>query len=106
MFLGVSASSTWLEGRELGLNDWQKTLQCSYVEQTEKVVPLFTADIALCEDEGKLVLGVNIDSVKQPIKPDSVGSGYVSHCRTSAFNNHFDYSFVVLQKFKAKRRNE
>ena len=26
-----------------------------------------------------------------------MGSGDVSHCRTSAFDNHFDYSFIVLK---------
>ena len=31
------------------------------------------------------------------IKGISVGSGDMSHCRTSAFNNHLDYSFIVLK---------
>ena len=30
-----------------------------------------------------LDLGVQIDSIKQPIKSNSVGSGNMSHCRTS-----------------------
>ena len=44
-----------------------------------------------------LDLGVQINSIEQPIKSNSVGSGEVSHCRTSAFHNHFDYSFIVLK---------
>ena len=60
----------------------------------------------LCQDVGKLVLGVNIfdldfgvqvDSVKQPMKLDTVGTGHMSHCRTSAFENHLDYCFVVFK---------
>ena len=44
-----------------------------------------------------LDFGVQINSIEQPIKSNSVGSGNVSHCRTSAFHNHFDYSFIVLK---------
>ena len=44
-----------------------------------------------------LDLGVQINSIEQPIKSNSVGSGDVSHCRTSAFNNYLDYSFIVLK---------
>ena len=55
------------------------------------------------------VLGVNvfdldfwvqIDSVKQPIKRDSVGSGHVSRCRTSAINDHLDHRFIVFRNVK------
>ena len=44
-----------------------------------------------------LDFGVQINSIEQPIKSNSVGSGDVSHCWTSAFNNHFDYSFIVFK---------
>ena len=27
-----------------------------------------------------------------------MSSGDVTHCRTSAFHNHFDYSFIVLKQ--------
>ena len=40
--------------------------------------------------------GVQINSIEQPIKSNSLGSGDMSHCRTSAFNNHLDHCFVVL----------
>ena len=75
------------------------------VEETEKVVPLFTGEIALCEDVGKFVLGVNIcdlnlsiqvDSVKWPIKRNSVGTGHVCHCRTPAFDYHLNSGLTVL----------
>ena len=45
---------------------------------------------------------IQIDSIKQQSKSNSVGSGDVSHCRTSAFHNHFDYSFIVLQHKQKK----
>ena len=41
---------------------------------------------------------VQIDSVKQPIQRDFAGSGHVSHRRTSAFNDHFDYSIIAFRK--------
>ena len=44
-----------------------------------------------------LDFGVQINSIEEPIKSNSVGSGDVSHCRTSALNKHLDYSFIVLK---------
>ena len=50
-----------------------------------------TCEISLCQYVCELVFGVNvfdldlgvqIDSIKQPIKSISVGSGNTSHCRT------------------------
>ena len=41
--------------------------------------------------------GVQINSIEQPIKSNSVSSGNVSHGKTSAFHNHFHYSFIVLK---------
>ena len=44
-----------------------------------------------------LDLGVQINSGRQqPIKSNSVGPGNMSHRWTSAFHNHFYYSFIVL----------
>ena len=42
-----------------------------------------------------------IDSVRQPVKSNSVGSGYVSQRRTSAFDDdHFNHCFVVLKNIE------
>ena len=46
-----------------------------------------------------LDFGVQINSIEPPIKSNSVGSGNMSHCRTSAFHNHLDYSFIVLKTY-------
>ena len=48
--------------------------------------------------------GVQINSVKQPIMSNSVGSGHMSHCWTSAFDDHFNHGFVILkfEKHSAK----
>ena len=43
---------------------------------------------------------VQIDSVKQPIKRNFVGSGHVSHRRTSAFTDRLDHCFVVFKNVK------
>ena len=67
-------------------------------KQMEKIVPLITCEIALRQCVCELVFGVDInlnlwiqiDSVKQPIKSSSVGSGCMSHCWTPAFDDHFD----------------
>ena len=41
---------------------------------------------------------VQIDSFKQPIKSNSVGSGNVSHCRaSSSFNDDLDHCCVVYK---------
>ena len=58
------------------------------------MTPFVTCEISLCQYVCELVLGVNvfdldlgiqIDSIEQPIKSNSVGSGNMSHCRTSCF---------------------
>ena len=54
------------------------------VEQTQKMIPFITCEISLCQCVCELVLGVSvfdldfgveIDSLKQPIKSNSVGFG-------------------------------
>ena len=55
----------------------------------KKMIPFITCEISLCQYVCELVLGVNvfdldlgvqIDSIKQPITSNSVGSGNMSHC--------------------------
>ena len=69
-------------------------LLMEHVEQTQKMVPLITSEIDFGQYVCELVfglnvidldLGVQIDSIKQPIKSNSVGAGNMSHCRTSPF---------------------
>ena len=76
------------------------------VEQTQKMVPLITCEVSLGQYVCELVFGVNvfdldlgvqIDSNKQPIKSNSVGSGNMSHCRTSSLHDHLDHCFVVFK---------
>ena len=72
----------------------------------QKIVPFVTCEITLGQYVCELVFGVNvfdldfgvqINSIEQPIKSNSVGSGNVSHCRTSSFNDHFDHCFIVFE---------
>ena len=79
----------------------------SDLEHMVKILPLITCEISLCQYVCKLVFGVDIldlnlwiqiDSVKEPVKSGSVGSGYVSHCWTSAFDDHLNHCFAVLKK--------
>ena len=59
----------------------------------KKMIPFITCEIHLRQYVCELVfgvgvfdlhLGVQIDSIKQPIKSNSVGSGNISHCRASS----------------------
>ena len=81
------------------------------VKQIQQMIPLITCEIPFGENVCELVFGVDapdldfgvqIDSIKQPIKSNSVSSGDVSHCRTSAFHIHFIYSFIVLKTHTIK----
>ena len=76
------------------------------VEHTQKMIPFITCEFSLCQDVCELVFGVNvfdldlwvqIDSIKQPIKSNSVVSGNVSHCRASSLYDHLDHCFVVFK---------
>ena len=76
------------------------------VEQTQKMIPFVTCEMSLCQYVCELVLGVNvfdldfgvqIDSIEQPIKSNSVGSGNMSHCRASSLYDHLDHCFVVFK---------
>ena len=76
------------------------------IKQIQQMIPFIACEIpfgqSVCElvfgvDVFDLDFGIQIDSIEQPIKSNSVGSGDVSHCWTSAFDNQFDYKFIVLK---------
>ena len=83
------------------------------VDQTQKMIPFITCEISLCQYVCELVLGVNvfdldlgvqIDSVKQLIKSNSVGSGNMSHCGASSLHDPLDHCFVDIQQSFLTRR--
>ena len=83
------------------------------IEQGQQMIPFITREIPFCQDVCELVLGVDvfnldfgvqIGSIEQPIKSNSVGPGNMSHRWTSAFHNHFDYSFIVLNTYNKEPR--
>ena len=49
-----------------------------------------------------LDFGVQVDSVEQPIKSNSVRSGNMSHCRASSLHNNLDHCFVVFKHIQQK----
>ena len=70
------------------------------------MIPFVTCEISLGQHVCELVFGVNVfdldlgfqvNPVEHPIKSNSVGSGNMSHCRTSAFYDHLDHCFVVFK---------
>ena len=77
------------------------------------MVPLITFEIALCEYVCEFVSGINVfefdfgvqvDSVKKPIKRNFVGCGNMSHCRASAFDDHLDQRFIIFKNEKHSTR--
>ena len=70
------------------------------------MIPFTTCEVSLAQYVCELVFGVNvfdldfrvqIDSIEQPVKSNSVGSGNMSHCGASSLYNHLDHCFVVLK---------
>ena len=79
------------------------------LNKQKKMIPFVTCEVSLCQHVCELVLGVNvfdldfgvqIDSIKQPIKSNSVGSGNMSHCKASSLYDHLDHCFVVFKEIQ------
>ena len=79
------------------------------VKQMKKIVTLITCESSSCHYVCQLVFGVNVsdlnlgiqvNSVESLIKSNSVGSGHVSHCWTSAFDNHLNHCFIIFKNVK------
>ena len=77
------------------------------IKQTREVVAFITCEMSLCQNVCEWILRVKIpdpnlwiqiNSVKQPIKSNSVGSGNMSRIGTSAFHDHLDYRLIDLKK--------
>ena len=52
------------------------------------------------------ILGVQIDSIEQPIKRNSVGPGDMSHCKASSLYVHLDHCFVVFKRIQQSFQRE
>ena len=57
----------------------------------------YVSELVFGVDVLDLNFGAQIKSVKQPIKSNSVGSGNMSLCWTSAFDDHCNHGFVILK---------
>ena len=77
-------------------------------------IVLIVCEIYFCKDVCKLCLvstyliwifGVQINAVKQPIKSNSVGFGYTSHCWTPAFDYHLNDGFVILKDVQHRTKS-
>ena len=76
------------------------------IKQSQQMIPFITCETAFGQYVSELVpgfnifdlnLGIKINSIKQPVKSNSVGPGNMSHRRTSAFYYHLDNGFIVLK---------
>ena len=81
------------------------------VERTQKMIPFITCEISLGQYVCESVLGVNvfdldlgvqIESVKQPIKSNCVGYGNMSHGKVSSLYGHLDHCFVGFKDLHAR----
>ena len=70
------------------------------------MIPFITREISFGQNVSDLVFGVDvfdldsgvkINSIERSIKSNSVGSGNMSHCRASSFNDHLDHCFIVFE---------
>ena len=75
------------------------------VEQLEVMFLFIASECPFGHHVVKLVFGVDvfdldfwvqIDSIEQPIKCNSVSPGNVSHRRTPSFNDHLDHCFKKM----------
>ena len=76
-------------------------------EQTKKMTPPITCEVSFGQRVCELFFGVNkfdldcgvlqFNPIKQPIQRNSLGSGHVSHRRTSALYDHFGHSLTVFK---------
>ena len=76
------------------------------IEQAQQMIPLITCEISFGQNVSNLVFGVDvfdldfavqIDSVKEPIRSNSVGPLNMSHRGTSTFNNHLNHGLTVFK---------
>ena len=76
------------------------------VKQAQQMIPFITREFSFGWNVSELVLASmyliwilesNLIRSNKPIKSNSMDSGNVSHCRTSAFNDHLDHNFIVLR---------
>ena len=79
--------------------------------QKQKVVPLISRETSFGQNVSELVFGDNIfdldlvvqvGSVKQPVKSNTVSSRHMSHRETSSFDCHFDDSFIVFKNVQLR----
>ena len=98
--------------RKKSLKWLQEHRETHNVEQTKKMIPFVTRKFSFGWHVGEMVyifdlgLEFRIDPVEQPIIRNSMGSGHVSQRGTSSFDNHLDYSFVVLKECTTETRLE
>ena len=76
------------------------------IDQAQQMIPFITCDISFGSnvsdlfsgvDEFDLDFGVQINSIEQRFKRNSVSPGNMSHCGTPPFNDHLDHSFIVFE---------
>ena len=77
------------------------------VEQMKKIVAFVTCEVTFGQKMSATwclatiyriwIFRIKINPVKQPIQSNSVGSWHMSHCGTSAFDNHLNHGFILLK---------
>ena len=76
------------------------------------VVVIITSETVFRQDVGELILGIEVFDMDFCVRfflktsPAQRGSRHMSHRRTSAFVDHFDFFFIVLEQDTAQQRDE
>ena len=76
------------------------------VEQMKKIILFVTCEITFGQNVCELMFGVDVPNwilgsrlilSKNPIQSNSVGSGHMSQCGTSAFDHHLIHGFIIVK---------
>ena len=98
MFFSTSLQDNW----------WNSNGWCWTNTKDDSILHVWNFLCLECQQVGSwclsmyLIFGDNIDSVEQPIKSNSAGSGNMSHSTTSSLDAHIDHCFVVIKDVQQK----
>ena len=99
----------WLRHRSsLEVVSWRETQLCwtngdnDSTRHTKNSLCQYVCGLGFAVIIFDLDLGFQIDSVEQPIKSNSMGSGHVFHYWTSSFDNHLDHRFIIFKNVQLR----
>ena len=95
-FSSITHNAKWLRNTTISTMMQNSQRSLSHLSRVNDPLVRMSASRFWVSTKCRLDHWVTVDLAKQPIKSNSVGAGYVSHCRDLAFNNHLDHCFIAL----------